>query len=141
MEDGDVQRVLGKLEEGFKQITRIQEQQNETNRVLAQTLQNFSEKIQEIQQKHNSEDARFQSEIVVRLTNVEGLAQQVEGQGQAILDLETRISAQEEKEDLRVKIKKRDINWIKVIVVCVFILVGDKFTGGKLSEWVSLLFK
>ena len=141
MEDGDVQRVLGKLEEGFKQITRIQEQQNETNRVLAQTLQNFSEKIQEIQQKHNSEDARFQSEIVVRLTNVEGLVETVEGHGAALVDLEKRVSEQEDTEKIKVRIKKRDINWIKVVVVCVFILVGDKFTGGKLSEWVSLLFK
>ena len=134
MEDMDVQRVIGKLEEGFRQIT-------ENHKLLNQTLANFSEKIQEIQAKHNAEDTRFQSEIVLRLTNVEGLAETVEGHGAALVDLEKRVSEQEDTEKIKTRIKKRDVNWIKVVVVCVFVLIGDKFTGSKLSEWVSLLFK
>ena len=134
MEDMDVQRVIGKLEEGFRQIT-------ENHKLLNQTLANFSEKIQEIQAKHNAEDTRFQSEIVLRLTNVEGLVETVEGHGAALVDLEKRVSEQEDTEKIKTRIKKRDVNWIKVVVVCVFVLVGDKFTGSKLSEWVSLLFK
>lgn len=134
MEDMDVQRVIGKLEEGFRQVT-------ENHKLLNQTLANFSKKIQEIQTKHNADDTRFQSEIVLRLTNVEGLVETVESHGDALVDLEKRVSEQEDTEKIKTRIKKRDINWIKVIVICVFILVGDKFTGGKLSEWVSLLFK
>ena len=134
MEDMDVQRVIGKLEEGFRQVT-------ENHRVLNHTLANFSEKIQEIQAKHNSDDARFQTEIVARLTAIESLSETVESHGSAIVDLEQRVSEQEDMAEIKARIKKRDINWIKVIVVCVFILVGDKFTGSKLSEWVSLLFK
>jgi hypothetical protein len=134
MEDMDVQRVIGKLEEGFRQVT-------ENHKLLNQTLANFSEKIQEIQAKHNAEDTRFQSEIVLRLTNVEGLVETVEGHGAALVDLEKRVSEQEDTEKIKTRIKKRDVNWIKVVVVCVFVLVGDKFTGSKLSEWVSLLFK
>lgn len=134
MEDMDVQRVIGKLEEGFRQVT-------ENHRVLNHTLANFSEKIQEIQAKHNSDDARFQTEIVVRLTAIESLSETVESHGSAIVDLEQRVSEQEDMAEIKARIKKRDINWIKVLVVCVFILVGDKFTGSKLSEWVSLLFK
>ena len=134
MEDMDVQRVIGKLEEGFRQVT-------ENHRLLNHTLANFSEKIQEIQAKHNSDDARFQTEIVARLTAIESLSETVESHGSAIVDLEQRVSEQEDMAEIKARIKKRDINWIKVIVVCVFILVGDKFTGSKLSEWVSLLFK
>ena len=134
MEDMDVQRVIGKLEEGFRQVT-------ENHRVLNHTLANFSEKIQEIQAKHNSDDARFQTEIVARLTAIESLSETVESHGSAIVDLEQRVSEQEDMAEIKARIKKRDINWIKVLVVCVFILVGDKFTGSKLSEWVSLLFK
>ena len=134
MEDMDVQRVIGKLEEGFRQVT-------ENHKLLNQTLANFSEKIQEIQTNHNADDFRFQSEIVLRLTNVEGLVETVEGHGAALVDLEKRVSDQEDTEKIKVKIKKRDINWMKVIVICVFILIGDKFTGSKLSDWVSLLFK
>ena len=134
MEDMDVQRVIGKLEEGFRQVT-------ENHRLLNHTLANFSEKIQEIQAKHNSDDARFQTEIVVRLTAIESLSETVESHGSAIVDLEQRVSEQEDMAEIKARIKKRDINWIKVLVVCVFILVGDKFTGSKLSEWVSLLFK
>ena len=134
MEDMDVQRVIGKLEEGFRQVT-------ENHRVLNHTLANFSEKIQEIQAKHNSDDARFQTEIVARLTAIESLSETVESHGSAIVDLEQRVSEQEDMAEIKARIKKRDINWIKVIVVCVFILVGDKFTGSKLSEWVSMLFK
>ena len=134
MEDMDVQRVIGKLEEGFRQVT-------ENHRVLNHTLANFSEKIQEIQAKHNSDDARFQTEIVARLTAIESLSETVESHGSAIVDLEQRVSEQEDMAEIKARIKKRDINWIKVIVVCVFILVGDKFTGSKLSDWVSLLFK
>ena len=130
----DVQRVIGKLEEGFRQVT-------ENHRVLNHTLANFSEKIQEIQAKHNSDDARFQTEIVARLTAIESLSETVESHGSAIVDLEQRVSEQEDMAEIKARIKKRDINWIKVLVVCVFILVGDKFTGSKLSEWVSLLFK
>ena len=129
-----MQRVIGKLEEGFRQVT-------ENHRVLNHTLTNFSEKIQEIQAKHNSDDARFQTEIVVRLTAIESLSETVESHGSAIVDLEQRVSEQEDMAEIKARIKKRDINWIKVLVVCVFILVGDKFTGSKLSEWVSLLFK
>ena len=134
MEDMDVQRVIGKLEEGFRQVT-------ENHRLLNHTLANFSEKIQEIQAKHNSDDARFQTEIVARLTAIESLSETVESHGSAIVDLEQRVSEQEDMAEIKARIKKRDINWIKVLVVCVFILVGDKFTGSKLSEWVSLLFK
>ena len=134
MEDMDVQRVIGKLEEGFRQIT-------ENHKLLNQTLASFSEKIQAIQQKHNAEDTRFQSEIVLRLTNVEGLLETVESHGAALVDLEKRVSDQEDTEKMKTRIKKRDINWMKVIVILVFILVGDKFTGNKFSEWVSLLFK
>ena len=134
MEDMDVQRVIGKLEEGFRQVT-------ENHRVLNHTLANFSEKIQEIQAKHNSDDARFQTEIVARLTAIESLSETVESHGSAIVDLEQRVSEQEDMAEIKARIKKRDINWIKVLVVCVFILVGDKFTGSKLSGWVSLLFK
>ena len=134
MEDMDVQRVIGKLEEGFRQIT-------ENHKLLNQTLASFSEKIQAIQQKHNAEDTRFQSEIVLRLTNVEGLLETVESHGAALVDLEKRVSDQEDTEKMKTRIKKRDINWMKVVVILVFILVGDKFTGNKLSEWVSLLFK
>ena len=134
MEDMDVQRVIGKLEEGFRQVT-------ENHRVLNHTLANFSEKIQEIQAKHNSDDARFQTEIVARLTAIESLSETVESHGSAIVDLEQRVSEQEDMAEIKARIKKRDINWIKVLVVCVFILVGDKFTGSKLSEWVSMLFK
>ena len=134
MEDMDVQRVVGKLEEGFRQVT-------ENHRLLNHTLANFSEKIQEIQAKHNSDDARFQTEIVARLTAIESLSETVESHGSAIVDLEQRVSEQEDMAEIKARIKKRDINWIKVLVVCVFILVGDKFTGSKLSEWVSLLFK
>jgi hypothetical protein len=65
----------------------------------------------------------------------------VEGHGAALVDLEKRVSEQEDTEKIKTRIKKRDVNWIKVVVVCVFVLVGDKFTGSKLSEWVSLLFK
>lgn len=129
-----MQRVIGKLEEGFRQVT-------ENHRVLNHTLANFSEKIQEIQAKHNSDDARFQTEIVARLTAIESLSETVESHGSAIVDLEQRVSEQEDMAEIKARIKKRDINWIKVLVVCVFILVGDKFTGSKLSEWVSLLFK
>ena len=134
MEDMDVQRVIGKLEEGFRQVT-------ENHRLLNHTLANFSDKIQEIQAKHNSDDARFQTEIVARLTAIENLSETVESHGSAIVDLEQRVSEQEDMAEIKARIKKRDTNWIKVLVVCVFILVGDKFTGGKLSEWVSLLFK
>ena len=134
MEDMDVQRVIGKLEEGFRQVT-------ENHRLLNHTLANFSEKIQEIQAKHNSDDARFQTEIVARLTAIESLSETVESHGSAIVDLEQRVSEQEDMAEIKARIKKRDINWIKVLVVCVFILVGDKFTGSKLSEWVSMLFK
>ena len=134
MEDMDVQRVIGKLEEGFRQVT-------ENHRVLNHTLANFSEKIQEIQAKHNSDDARFQTEIVARLTAIESLSETVESHGSAIVDLEQRVSEQEDMAEIKARIKKRDINWIKVLVICVFVLVGDKFTGSKLSEWVSLLFK
>ena len=134
MEDMDVQRVIGKLEEGFRQVT-------ENHRLLNHTLANFSEKIQEIQAKHNSDDARFQTEIVARLTAIESLSETVESHGSAIVDLEQRVSEQEDMAEIKARIKKRDINWIKVLVVCVFILVGDKFTGSKLSDWVSLLFK
>ena len=134
MEDMDVQRVIGKLEEGFRQVT-------ENHRLLNHTLANFSDKIQEIQAKHNSDDARFQTEIVARLTAIENLSETVESHGSAIVDLEQRVSEQEDMAEIKARIKKRDINWIKVLVVCVFILVGDKFTGSKLSEWVSLLFK
>ena len=145
MEDMDVQRVIGKLEEGFRQVT-------ENHRLLNHTLANFSDKIQEIQAKHNSDDARFQTEIVARLTAIESLSEHrltaieslsetVESHGSAIVDLEQRVSEQEDMAEIKARIKKRDTNWIKVLVVCVFILVGDKFTGSKLSEWVSLLFK
>ena len=134
MEDMDVQRVIGKLEEGFRQVT-------ENHRVLNHTLANFSEKIQEIQAKHNSDDARFQTEIVARLTAIESLSETVESHGSAIVDLEQRVSEQEDMAEIKARIKKRDINWIKVLVICVFVLVGDKFTGSKLSDWVSLLFK
>ena len=129
-----MQRVIGKLEEGFRQVT-------ENHRLLNHTLANFSEKIQEIQAKHNSDDARFQTEIVARLTAIESLSETVESHGSAIVDLEQRVSEQEDMAEIKARIKKRDINWIKVLVVCVFILVGDKFTGSKLSEWVSMLFK
>ena len=141
MDDGDVQRVLGKLEEGFRSINETQRRLSENQGLLSQTIATLSEKTQDCQIKHATADARFQGEIFTRITSVEDLVVIVEGHGDALVDHEKRINTQEENENIRIKIKKRDIHWMQIVTILVFILVGDKFTGNKLSEWVSLLFK
>jgi hypothetical protein len=141
MENDDVQRVLGKLEEGFRATTETQKQLAENQKVLSQALSKFSDRMIETQTKHNAEDAKFQSDILAKMRGIEILSDTVESHGEALVDLEKRVDTQEENEQIRHKIRGRDLKWLKVIVILVFILVGDKFTGSKLSEWVSVLFK
>lgn len=137
----EINFLLGELKTGFSSVVTSQQE-------LKGSIENQFKQHQRTLEIHTLSDntnfdvlSKNNLDIIKRLGVVETLADSVESQGSALLDLEKRVSLAEEKERLRIQLKDRDRKWIKLIVILVTLLVGDKFTGGRLSEWVALLFK
>lgn len=73
--------------------------------------------------------------IASEVSNLRNVQDTVEGHGQALLDLERRLTNQEDKEKSRTAKMEQNSNWIKAIIGFVGLV-----EGGKVTTWVISLF-
>jgi len=92
------------------------------------------------QQNHDAGDQREFAEIRrnfaaqdKRLSAMEGICTMVEGHGEALVNIEQRISEAEERENIRQATRGRDVIWVRWIFFIVLAIAADRFTPKLLS--------
>jgi hypothetical protein len=85
----------------------------------------------------DTQQAELQRALGRIQATLEGLSDRVDMQGSALAEVEARVTANEQKRDVEAASNARDRLWIKWIFVMMLALVGDHFTGSKISDWIS----
>lgn len=119
----EIQRSLGRVEEAVAGIASW---------TAAHRIEDTRE-FGDIRQSFTSQDKR--------LAALEGLADTVESHGDALVNIETRLSASEQSAKVEIATRARDRMWLKWILLMVLALTTDHFTGSKIADWVGALLK
>jgi hypothetical protein len=119
----------------------------ELNRSLGR-VESAVQAIREQTLAHQASDEKLFNEIKDliskqhdRLSRVEASTDAIEGHGAAIVDFEDRLNKSESLFKIDVAQRARDRMWMKWILYLVAALVGDHFTGSKISEFAGHLIK
>jgi hypothetical protein len=121
--EGQIERSLGRVEAALQGLKQWGEtHQGTDDRGFAEIRQSFAQQDR-------------------RLAALEGLADTVESQGQALAEVESRVTQSEKRETVRSTKYDRDRAWLRWIFALVLPLVIDHFTGSKLSAWVGSILK
>lgn len=138
-QQGDISYVVGKVEEGFKQL------QAAHSELRTDIAERFARSAAVDESHQNSDNTIFKElretniAIMSRLQNLEGYADMVQSHADTLLNLEQRQATVEESERTRMKLKDNDRKWQRVVAVLVVILFVDKFTGSSLSALLPKL--
>lgn len=126
MEDnqvGGIERALGRVEAALKGQTEWQSGHDADDKLA------FSE----IRYNFAAQDRR--------LAVLEGIVDTVESHGNAIAEIEQRVSESEERDKVRRAASDRDRVWIRWTFLLLLSLVLDHFSGSKLAGWVGDVLK
>jgi hypothetical protein len=144
----DFIRALGKLEGDVASIKDTVARMLDGQQEIREEGDDSRRRIHERMDRHQAEDmATFRmlrdtlDGMSGRIGNLERIADAVESNGQAIMELEGRMEKWDEAARLRESIYQTNRWWLRGIAGLLAAIIGDKITGGRLAKWIEGLFR